>query len=129
MSISSNSSSASDSHLSYRPPIAIADLVLQPRTSFLQAYVTRDSSTDPGTGMYSRETSCDMDISPAVSVKEVDGEPTAVMEGITTYNAILASTLGMTESTKCWDIPAAAIQEGGFSSLMGVSMAIMEGRT
>jgi len=123
----------------------------------LQASATPDSrgrptSADPGTGMHSRETSLDvppptpfphdsicMD-TPTIFVSEVDSESNALLEGIT-YDAILASTLhknlGMMEGMKYLDIPAtrtppnspAAVREGGFSSLVGVSMAIMEGRT
>ena len=107
----------------------------------LQASANRDSnerlplipaSTDSGTERYSRETSLDAPVSTPFSHESIclDVSP-----------AILASTLhknlGMTEATKYRDIPAtttapnspAAIQEGGFGSLMCVSMAIMQGRT
>ena len=110
------------------------------------------TSTAHGTERHSREILLDvppstpisqdsisMDILPAIFVSEVDSE-TTVMEGIT-YDAILTSTLhktlGMMEGIKYLDIPAtrtppnspAAIQEGGFGSLIGVSMAIMQDET
>jgi hypothetical protein len=107
------------------------------------------STTDPGTERHNREilpldvppsTPLSQDSIPAIFVSEVqvDCEANSMMEGIT-YDAILASALyknlGMMEGTKYLDIPATrtppnsptAIQEGGFGSLMGVSMAIMQG--
>lgn len=112
------------------------------------------TSTDPGTEMHSRDISLDVppssplsqDSIPAIFVSEVQVDREAnlnpLMEGIT-YDAILVSTLHknlgmiMMEGTKYLDIPATrtpensptAIQEGGFGSLMGVSMAIMQGTT
>jgi len=142
-----SSSSTSDSH---RPPNSIADLVLQPQhytALLLQAPINCDSnerhsiptSTD---ALHSKETSklvvppstsiSDDSIRiPAIIVSEVDSEFNVLIKGIT-YDGILASTLhkGITEIL---DIPTrpppnspAAIQEGEFSSLLGVSMAIMQ---
>ena len=88
-------------------------------------------------------------IIPAIFVTEVqvDREANPLMEGTSSitydHDTILVSTLhnlknlGMMDGTKYLDIPAtrtppnspAAIQEGGFGSLMGVSMAIMQGTT
>lgn len=93
--------------------------------------------------MHSREASSDVPPHDSVregvsSSNEADSEANELMEGIT-YDTILTSALhknmGMTEDMKYWDIPATtappnspvAIQEGGFGSLMGASMAIMEG--
>ena len=110
------------------------------------------TSTDPGTERQSKEIQLDVprstplsqDSIPAIFVSEVqvDYEANPLMESIT-YDAILPvvstlhKNLGMMEGTKYLDIPAtrtppnspSAIQEGGFGSLMGVSMAIMQGTT
>ena len=153
MCISSSSIGSNSSALHpHRLPIAIGDWVLQPHhyTALLQASTSRDSnerpsisiptSTDPGIEMHSREASSDVPPhdSVRVGVSSSDSEANELMEGIT-YDTILTSALhknlGMTEDMKYWDIPATtappnspvAIQEGGFSSLMGASMAIMEG--
>jgi hypothetical protein len=155
-SIGSNSFT-SNSPLCHRPPIGKADLMLQP--NLVSAFVSQTSdpkerppnttSTNPGTEMHSRDISSDVPPSPLsqdsipandIFVSEVQANQ--LMEGIT-YDAILVSTLHqnlgmiMMEGTKYLDIPAtrtppdspAAIQEGGFGSLMGVSMAIMKGKT
>ena len=143
---------ASSQPLSHDPSIGNTDLVLQPNQS--TAFVSQTSanpnerppvsiSTDPGTQRHSREIPLDVPPSiplvPVIFVSEVC-EANPLMEGIT-YDAILASTLHknlrMMEGTRYLDIPAtttppnspAAIQEGGFGSLMGVSMAIMQGTT
>jgi hypothetical protein len=145
-------SSTTTTNLSQRPSIGNADLMLQP--NHVTAFVSQTSanrplnpiSTNSGTEMHSRDTPLDVPPSsslsqesvPAIFVSEVQANP--LMEGIT-YDAILVSTLHknlgmiMMEGTKYLDIPAtrtpanspAAIQEGGFGSLMGVSMAIMQG--
>lgn len=113
--------------ISHRPPIGIADLVLQPDRYTTLLFADADPnnlpSTAPGAERHSRDISLNvppstplsqgsisMDSLPAIFVNEVDSEA-SVMEGIT-YDAILAP-----------------IQEGGFSSLTGISMAIMQGRT
>jgi hypothetical protein len=118
-------STTSTAPLSHRPPIGIADLVLQPDRYTTLLFANGDPnhlpSTAPGTERHSREislhvppstplsqSSISMDILPAIFVNEVDSEA----EGSITYDAILAP-----------------IQEGGFSSLTGISMAIMQGRT
>jgi hypothetical protein len=155
-SISSNGF-ASNPPLPHRPSIGNADLVLQPNhfTAFVPQTSANpnerppiSTSTDPGTEMHSKEIPLDVppstplsqDSIPAIFVSEVqvDCEANPLTEGIT-YDAILVSTLyknlGIMEGTKYLDIPAtrtppnspAAIQEGGFNSLMGVSMAIMQG--
>lgn len=158
MSISSTSidsdSFASNPPLSHRPSIGNADLVLQP--NHFTAFVSQTSanpnerppiptSTDPETEWHSKEVPLDVpsstplsqDSVPAIFVNEVlvDCEVIPLMEGIT-YDAILASALHknlqIMEGTKYLDIPPnspAAIQEGGFGSLMGVGMAIMQGTT
>ena len=157
-SIGSNSFD-SNPPLSHRPSIGNADLVSQPNhfTAFISQTSTNSNesppiptSADSGTERYSSEILLDVppstplsqDSIPTIFVGEVqvDCEANPLMEGIT-YDAILVSTLhrnlGMMEGTKYLDIPAtrtppnspAAIQEGGFGSLMGVSMAIMQGTT
>lgn len=155
-SIGSNSF-ASNPPLSH-PSIGNADLVLQPDhfTAFVSQTSANtnegplvQTSADSGTERYSEipldvppSTPLSQDSIPAIFVGEVqvDCDANPLMEGIT-YDAILVSTLhknlGMMEGTKYLDIPAtrtppnspAAIQEGGFGSLMGVSMAIMQGTT
>jgi hypothetical protein len=145
---------ASNPPLSHRPSIANADLMSQP--NHFTAFVSQTSadsnerptsSTDPGTESHSREIPLDLtplsqDSLPVIFVSEVqvdsEAKPFKLMEGIT-YNAvsIFNKNLGLMEGTKYLDIPAtrtppdspAAIQEGGFGSLMGVSMAIMQGTT
>ena len=146
---------ASSQPLSHGPSIGNTDLVLQPNQS--TAFVSQTSvnpnerppvstSTDPELQRHSREIPLDVPPStplvPVIFVSEVQVgcEANPLMEGIT-YDAILASTLHknlrMMEGTRYLDIPAttappnspAAIQEGGFGSLMGVSMAIMQGTT
>lgn len=157
-SIGSNSF-ASNSPLCHRPPIGNGDLTLQPNlvTAFvsqtsanLNERLPEPSSPNPVTEMHSgRDISSDVPASPlshdsipanAIFVSEFQANP--LMEGIT-YDAILVSTLHqnlgmiMMEGTKYLDIPAtrtppdspAAILEGGFGSLMGLSMAIMKGTT
>ena len=155
-SIGSNSF-ASNPSLSHRPSIANADLMLQPNhfTAFVSQTSANPNertriptSTDPGTEMHSKDIPLDVppstpvsqDLIPTIFVSEVQTNLNPLMESIT-YDAILVSTLHknlgtiMMEGTKYLDIPAtrtppnspAAIQEGGFGSLMGVSMAIMQG--
>lgn len=155
-SIGSNSF-ASNPPFSHHPSIGNADMMLQPNhvTAFVSQTPANSNerppnptSTNPGAEMHSRDISSDVppssplsqDSIPAIFASEVQAN--LLMEGIT-YDAILVSTLhknlGMTmmEGTKYLDIPAtrtptnspAAIQEGGFGSLMGVSMAIMQGTT
>ena len=153
-SIGSNSFS-SNSPLCHRPPIGNGDLALQP--NLVTGFVSQTSpnlnerppnptSTNSGTEMHCRGISPDVPSSPlpqdsasAIFVSEVQANPLMDI----TYDAILVSTLHqnlgmiMMEGTKYLDIPAtrtppdspAAIQEGGFGSLMGVSMAIMKGTT
>ena len=148
--ISSNSF-GSNPPLSHRPSIANADSMVPP--NHFNAFVSqtsanpneRPTSRDPGTEIHSREIPLDLtpfsqDSIPVICVNEVqvDSEVKPLMEGIT-YKAvsIFNRNLGMMEGTKYLDIPAtttppdspAAIQEGGFGSLMGVSMAIMQGST
>lgn len=146
MSISSSSSSFISDSPASRPLTGIADLVLQPHnyTAFLfQAPGDRDSTERPSisTTVAPRETpfshdSICTDTPPAIFVNGIDHSEANTLIKCITYEATLASTLhrnlGVTEGTKYWDIAgsrtAGAIQEGGFSSLTGVSMAIMEGR-
>jgi len=152
-----SNSFASNPPLSHHPSIGNPDLVLQP--NHFTAFVSQTSvnpnerspiptTTDPGSKRHSREipshappsTTLSQDSTVFVSEVQADCEANPLMEGIT-YDAILVSTLqktlGMMEGTKYLDIPAtktppnspAAIQEGGFGSLMSVSMAIMHGTT
>ena len=138
---------------SHRESIDDADLMFQP--NHVTAFISRTSAnsserspnptgTNPGTEMHSSDIPLDVpsplsqDSIPAISISEVQAN--ALMEGIT-YDAILASTMHknlgmiMMEGSTYLDIPATrtppnspeAIQEGGYGSLMGVSMAIMQG--
>jgi hypothetical protein len=149
MSVSStgagSNSFASNPPLSHHwhPSIGDADLVLQPNhfTAFVSQTSNERSPFPTSTVTEERHSkeipshapsTLSQDSIPAVFVSQVQTDCEA-----STYDAILVSTLQKTLGMKYLDIPAtktppnspAAIQEGGFGSLMGVSMAIMHGTT